>query len=209
MQPEQKWLTLRHKIGLGMHCAATDRRAEAARAFIAVANGYQDIRCGSSCVGELTEMLFRALAAMQENKMVESILRLSLLIDKIKNGERYRCCCLFAANYQEHVLLIAGHFYLATIFDKCGMDPALGDSCRKDALAVMEGSASSAELLDENYLPLSNKDDMYLPRWLQSCVSYAKQRKAGEIASTVRAMDFPFEIFLLPDVTDDRDFFLL
>lgn len=174
-----------------MHCAATDRRAEATRAFIEVANGFQDIKCGPRCVGELNKMLFRALAAMQENKMVESIFRLSLVIEEIKNV-RYDCRSLHVPRYQD-VIVIAGHFYLASIFDKCGMDPALSDSCRAEALAVIENGYP--EHLDKDYVHLTMGGNMYIARWMRSCVGYADKRKADEIASTIQAMDFPFEDF--------------
>ncbi|KAK5655825.1 hypothetical protein OQA88_5363 [Cercophora sp. LCS_1] len=197
-------LTLRCWVGLGMHCAATGRRTEAMHAFQHVAFGYHSAMCGLYCIGDITQRLFQALAAIQANEVVKAICTLSLLIDAVQEGlVPYSCCDLRVAGYQDQVLLIAGHFYLASILDGCGMDPAMGDAQREGALWVIYDHFDYA--LDSMYVPAPGEADLCTIRWVQACVRYVEKRKAGEITSAVQPEEFPFEIFWVAQEEDDQD----
>jgi hypothetical protein len=132
---------------------------------------------------------------------VDAIFQLSLMVDRVENGQYEDDCCeLYVEDYQVEVLLVSGYFHLAAIFDKCGMDPAAGDGCRDHAVANIKDFSSWR--LDSNSIPesaIENEVCLYTTRWMRSCVSYVEKRKAGEIAPTVQTEEFPFETFLLPD----------
>ena len=200
-EEEDPWRVLRRQIGLGMHCATTGRGREAARVFSAVAEGYESIKCGADCIGELAGRFFRARAAAQETNIFDAILQLSMMVDQVEDRQyEENCCELCVEGYQADILLVSGYFHLAAIFDKRGMDPAAGDKFRDHAVARIKDSFSS--LLDTSYIPSSASENgvgLFTTRWVRSCVSYVERRKAGEIAATVQAEEFPFETFLLPD----------
>ncbi|KAK4444727.1 hypothetical protein QBC34DRAFT_334387 [Podospora aff. communis PSN243] len=208
LEYHDEWLDLRREMGFGFHCAATGRQAEAAQAFTAVADGYEKAKCGPLCFWESAEMLFRAMAAMESKKTTESIFLFSTIIHCLESGALGIFCCDLRVQFQprlEKVLLVVANFYLASLFDECGLDAAVGNSFRDCALMTIKDSFKQQRIERDTYRGLLELDVIYVERWVRSCVSYVEKRKSGDIGSTVRAPEFPFELFLVPGRTDDYD----
>ena len=111
----------------------------------------------------------------------------------MKEGLSYNCCELFAGYYQQDVLLVAGYLYLASIFDECGIDPAVGGGYREDALHAIHEKFNC--VLDTDYLPcLGNVDS--IPRdGYAHFVSYMEKLKTRELDAKARFEGSPFERF--------------
>ncbi|KAK0657832.1 hypothetical protein B0T16DRAFT_402602 [Cercophora newfieldiana] len=199
-------LALRAYAGLGMHYTVTDRPAGAEWAFRNVAARLLDMKCGQNCIAEFTKMLFEGLAALRSRNVVNAITTLSLMTEQLEAGMAYDCCTLVVEEYQQDVLLVSGYLYLASTLDGCGVDPAVGDSDRNDALAVIQEKFKG--VLDVQYMPVEGKPDWYTTRWIRECVEFIEKRRSRELDGNTEVPNFPFEIFWIPDNEQEQEMLL-